>query len=157
MVALCPRATSVLSRQLELRARMFSAGLIDHDHLFFTAEGAVIRHLKYVARRWGHSLRRLSGIRYRRPYNARHSSVSWNLMIGKTPLWVSKQHGHGPETMFRAYTAWTEGAPESEIAVIKMAMGLDDPSPPMNDSRSVSPTVRVGTKIGTTDTLPQAK
>src|SRR5690606_5981136 len=39
-------------------------------------------------------------------------------------LWVSKQHGHGPETMFRAYTAWTEGAPESEIEVIKAAMGL---------------------------------
>ena len=30
------------------------------------------------------------------------SSVSWNLMIGKSPLWVSKQHGHRPETMFRA-------------------------------------------------------
>jgi hypothetical protein len=103
---------------------MFAAGLIDHDHLFFTADGAVIRHLKYVARRWGHSLRRLSDIRYRRPYNARHSSVSWNLMIGKSPLWVSKQHGHGPETMFRAYTAWTEGAPESEIALIKTAMGF---------------------------------
>jgi hypothetical protein len=36
--------------------------------------------------------------------------------------------------MFRAYTAWTEGAPESEIAVIKSAMGLDDPSPPINDT-----------------------
>jgi integrase len=125
---------------------VFAAGLIDHDHLFFTAEGAVVRHLKYVARRWRHSLRRLRDIRYRRPYNARHSSVSWNLVIGKSPLWVSKQHGHGPETMFRAYTAWTEGAPESEIAVIKTAMGLGDPLPPMNDSRSVSRTVRAGTK-----------
>jgi integrase len=150
VMALCPRATSVLSRQLKLRAQMFSAGLIDHDHLFFTAKGAVIRHLKYVARRWGHSLRRLSDIRYRRPYNARHSSVSWNLMIGRSPLWVSKQHGHGPETMFRAYTAWTEGAPESEIAVIKAAMGLDDPSPLMTVQR-------FATGIGTTDNLPQAK
>lgn len=32
VVALRPRATSVLSRQLELRARMFSAGRIDHEH-----------------------------------------------------------------------------------------------------------------------------
>ena len=51
IVALCPRALDVLSRQLKLRAHMVAAGLIDHDHLFFTAEGAVIRHLKYVARR----------------------------------------------------------------------------------------------------------
>ena len=36
-------------------------------------------------------------------------------MIGKSPLWVSKQHGHRAETMFRAYAAWAEGAPESEV------------------------------------------
>jgi integrase len=96
IVTLCPRAIRILARQLKLRERLKTAGLIDHDHLFFTPEGAVIRHLRNVARRWRHSLSRLSGIRYRRPYNARHSSVSWNLMIGKSPLWVSKQHGHRP-------------------------------------------------------------
>lgn len=150
VVALCPRAIDVLSLQLKLRERMFAAGMIDHDHLFFTSKGKVVRHLRYVARRWAYSLRRLSGIRYRRPYNARHSSVSWNLMIGKTPLWVSKQHGHSPETMFHAYTAWTEGAPESDIAVIKTAMGLCDLSPPINHSQRDSSGVEVGTKIGTT-------
>lgn len=40
-------------------------------------------------------------VRYRDPYNARHSSVSWNLMIGKNPLWVAKQHGHSVQTMLR--------------------------------------------------------
>lgn len=94
IVTLCPRAIRILARQLKLRERLKAAGLIEHDHLFFTADGRVIRHLQYVARRWRHSLSRLSDIRYRRPYNARHSSVSWNLMIGKSPLWVSKQHGH---------------------------------------------------------------
>lgn len=47
-------------------------------------------------------------------------------MIGKRPLWVSKQHGHPPETKFRAYAARTEGAPESEMLVIREAMGWDD-------------------------------
>jgi hypothetical protein len=132
-------------------------GLIDHNHLFFTAEGGVIRHLRYVARRWRHSLSRLSDIRYRRPYNARHSSVSWNLMIGKSPLWVSKQHGHRPETMFRVYAAWTEGAPESEVAVIRAAMGLvDQPIPKKKSVRAVAVT-RVGTKIGTSDLMPRRK
>lgn len=136
IVTLCPRAIRVLSRQLKLRERLKAAGLIDHDHLFFTAEGAVIRHLQYVARRWRQSLSRLSDIRYRRPYTARHSSVSWNLMIGKSPLWVSKQHGHRPETMFRAYAAWTEGAPESRGVVIRQAMGWDDQPLPKKEECS---------------------
>jgi integrase len=38
--------------------------------------------------------------RYRDPYNARHSSVSWSLMIGKNPLWLAKQHGHSVQTIF---------------------------------------------------------
>jgi hypothetical protein len=71
-------------------------------------------------------------------------------MIGKSPLWVSKQHGHRPETMFRAYAAWAEGAPESEVAVIREAMGLDD-------QRLSKKAPRVGTKIGTSDLAPAAK
>ena len=48
------------------------------------------------------------------PYNARHSSVSWNLMVGKNPLWVAKQHGHSVQTMLEVYAAWTEGAKEHQ-------------------------------------------
>jgi integrase len=59
---------------------------------------------------------------HRKPYCARHSSVSWNLMVGKNPLWVAKQHGHSVTTMFRVYTAWAEGALEADIQAIKRAM-----------------------------------
>jgi integrase len=51
---------------------------------------------------------------HRKPYCARHSSVSWNLMVGKNPLWVAKQHGHSVTTMFRVYAAWAEGAAPSK-------------------------------------------
>jgi hypothetical protein len=70
-------------------------------------------------------------------------------MIGKSPLWVSKQHGHRPETMFRAYAAWTEGAPESEVTVIREAMGLEDQPQFIKRSRRAVAALRVGTKIGT--------
>jgi integrase len=69
--------------------------------------------------------------RYRKPYCARHSSVSWNLMIGKNPLWVTKQHGHSVTTMFRVYTAWADGAIEADIQAIKRAMRRR-PAPPMD-------------------------
>jgi integrase len=157
IVTLCPRAIRVLARQLELRARLKAAGLVDHDHLFFAEGGGVIRHLQYVARRWRQSLSRLSDIRYRRPYNARHSSVSWNLMIGKSPLWVSKQHGHRPETMFRAYAAWTEGAPESEVVLIRETMGLSDQPRPKKKRVRRNVSLRVGTKIGTSARKPEVK
>ena len=78
-------------------------------------------------------------------------------MIGKSPLWVSKQHGHRPETMFRAYAAWTEGAPESEVAVIREAMGLAEQLLPIKKSHSTAAAVRVGTKIGASDRRPQSK
>jgi hypothetical protein len=53
---------------------------------------------------------------------ARHSSVTWQLMLGKNLLWVAKQHGHSVEVMLRMYAAWLEGATESDIHAIKQAM-----------------------------------
>jgi hypothetical protein len=64
--------------------------------------------------RWQRTLQRLA-IRYRKPYVARHTSVSWNLMIGRSPLLVAKEHGHRLTTRLSVYAAWTEGAAESDI------------------------------------------
>ena len=69
----------------------------------------------------GGTLRRMK-TRYRDAYNARHSSVSWNLMVGKNPLWVAKMHGHSVQTMLDTYAAWTEGAQESDVEAIRVAM-----------------------------------
>jgi hypothetical protein len=44
------------------------------------------------------------------------------LMIGKDPLWVSKQHGHSVTTMLRVYTAWAESAIEADVKAIRRAM-----------------------------------
>jgi hypothetical protein len=50
---------------------------------------------------------------------ARHTSVSWNLMIGRNPLLVAKEHGHRIATMLSVYAAWTEGAVEADITAIR--------------------------------------
>ena len=121
LVELCPRALEVLKRHLALRAHLKLAGKIHHEDLFFKEDGSPIRNLQYPWVRWRSTLARLKS-RYREPYNARHSSVSWNLMIGKNPLWVAKQHGHSVQTMLEVYAAWTEGAKEADIEAIKHAM-----------------------------------
>lgn len=79
---LCARARSVLERQLKLHERLGQARRIHHEHLFFRANGKPIRKLGEVYGRWRQTLKRLA-IRYRKPYAARHSSVSWDLMIGR--------------------------------------------------------------------------
>ncbi len=121
LVELCPRALDVLKRHLALRARLVLAGQIRHEHLFFKEDGSPIGNLQYPWVRWRRTLRAVKA-RYRDPYNARHSSVSWNLMVGKNPLWVAKQHGHSVQTMLEVYAAWTEGAKESDIEAIRRAM-----------------------------------
>jgi integrase len=88
IVQLCPRALEVLKRQLALRERWQRLGVrIDHKHVFFKDDGEPIRHLHYGWKRWRHSLERLD-LRPRAPYKARHSFITWNLMIGKNPLWL---------------------------------------------------------------------
>lgn len=85
-VELCPRAVAVIERQLRLRKRLLREHQLNHDYLFCTDDGKPIRHLAYPYKRWNQTLRRLP-IRYRKPYAARHTSVSWQLMLGRNPLW----------------------------------------------------------------------
>jgi len=128
LVELCPRALHVLKRHLALRARLKLAGRIDHDDLFFKEDGVPIRNLQYPWVRWRRTLTVTLKGRYREPYNARHSCVSWNLMIGKNPLWVAKQHGHSVQTMLETYAAWLDGTTESDLLAIKRA--IEAPSAP---------------------------
>ncbi|MBS0379922.1 MAG: tyrosine-type recombinase/integrase [Proteobacteria bacterium] len=119
---LCPRALAVLRRQLKLRERLRHEGRLDHDHLIVGDHGSPLRSIHEASARWAKTLGRLP-IRPRRPYCARHSSVSWNLMLGKNPLWVARQHGHSVRTMLEVYAAWADGAVESDLAAIRRSMG----------------------------------
>ena len=128
-IQLCPRAIATLERQLRLRTHLVAESRITHQHLFFTDDGSPIPDVKYPYTRWERTLRRLA-IRYRKPYSARHTSVSWNLMIGRNPLLVAKEHGHRVLTMLTVYAAWTEGAVETDIVAIREAMNRTDFQPP---------------------------
>ncbi len=145
-VFLCPRAIGALNRHLGLRARLVRAGKIDHDYLFFKAGGQPLCNLQYPGMRWKRTLSRLKHIRYRRPYMARHTSVSWGLMIGRSALWVARQHGHSISTMLRFYAAWANGALESDVERIRAAIHSEVPlhraSAPMRRQTRSRPIVR---------------
>src|SRR5690606_13189340 len=65
-----------------------------------TEDGSPIRNLSYPYDRWRYVLEK-TRIPYREPYNARHSFVSWRLMVGHNVLLVAKEDGHSPHTMRR--------------------------------------------------------
>lgn len=119
-VKLCPRAVNVLERHLRLRDELVDRGIIEHDSLFFTDSGRPIRNLGVTGRRWRKTIIDLK-IRYRSPYVARHTSVSWNLMIGREPQWVAKQHGHHERTMWTKYASWIKDTDRSECNKIRCA------------------------------------
>ncbi|WP_354308969.1 DUF3596 domain-containing protein [Pseudomonas sp. PvP001] len=55
-----------------------------------------------------------SGVRYRRPYQTRHTYASMMLSAGEHPMWVAKQMGHTDWTMIaRVYGRWLPNATSS--------------------------------------------
>jgi integrase len=104
-IYLCPRALEVLRAQLALRERMAAAGKISHDCVFFTEGGEPFLTVFLPYNRWREVMETLA-VRYRKPYNARHTYISWRLMKGDNPLLVAHEDGHSVETMLRTYAAW---------------------------------------------------
>ena len=62
---------------------------------------------------WGRCLRRL-GLRYREPYQTRHTFATLGLMAGNNPAWVARQLGHvNAQMVFKVYAKWIDGADKS--------------------------------------------
>jgi integrase len=120
-IHLCSRALEVLKLQLSLRARLVRTGLIDHSFVFIQENGAPILNLSYPYDRWRYVLEK-ARLRYREPYNARHSYISWRLMLGDNVLLVAKEDGHSAQTMLSTYAAWTDGATSTDVEMIRNAM-----------------------------------
>jgi integrase len=48
-------------------------------------------------------------MRYRPPYNTRHTYATMMLMAGMTPAFCAKQLGHSVEMFLRTYAKWIDG------------------------------------------------
>jgi integrase len=120
-IHLCRRALQVLRAQLALRERMVAAGQISHDFVFFSAVGEPMRTTYLPYNRWTEVLATLP-VRRRKPYNSRHSYISWRLMAGHNRLLVAQEDGHSVEIMERTYAAWIRGAKSADLKRIKAAL-----------------------------------
>jgi integrase len=60
---------------------------------------------------------RVSQVRYRRPYNCRHTFATRAIMAGCSPAWVAQQMGDRLETVLRHYARWlTSDRDRQELA-----------------------------------------
>lgn len=72
---------------------------------------------------WAHAVKK-AGVRYRRPYQTRHTYASMMLSAGEHPMWVAQQMGHSDWTMIaRVYGRWM---PSSDLQAGAKAEKLFD-------------------------------
>jgi integrase len=116
-IELCPRAQGVIKKQRAL------TGLLKHEHVFARSNSEPFNDLQLQWKRWVFTHKRL-GIRYREPYQMRHTSVTWNLMIGENLLKVAQQHGHSAAVMLKVYARWIAGSTDKDVNAIRRAMGF---------------------------------
>lgn len=62
----------------------------------------------FLRSHWRPALR-AHGIRYRRPYNLRHTCATMLLMAGVKPALAARQMGHSVQMFFQRYTRWIDG------------------------------------------------
>ncbi|MHB0992638.1 MAG: Arm DNA-binding domain-containing protein [Burkholderiales bacterium] len=115
-VKLLAPATAALERQ---KAHTFLAGCeVFHNPVSGKAwEGD--QAIRKTA--WQPALKK-SGVRYRRPYQTRHTFASMMLTAGESPVWVAQQMGHSDMQMIsRVYGRWiADAAPEAGGMAVKM-------------------------------------
>lgn len=88
------------------RHTLLDDGTVFHDPLYDRGWHGYDR----LGKRWTIILKR-AGVRYRNPYQTRHTFASTLLSTGENPMYVAKQMGHTDTTMvIRTYGKWIEQA-----------------------------------------------
>jgi len=106
-----------VARDVELTARAWAAFEAQRRHTQLAGRqvfwnpttGQAWHDIQMQWRYWGASLKRL-GIRYREPYQTRHTFATLALMAGSNPAWIARQMGNSAPIMFKTYAKWIDGA-----------------------------------------------
>jgi integrase len=116
-VILNSRALAAIKRQAE-HTRMAGA------HVFLDPRYGTPWTEERAFRRsyWTPALQVL-GIRYRPPYNTRHTYATIMLMAGMTPAFCAKQLGHSVEMFLRTYSKWLDGG-QNDLEMQRMEAAL---------------------------------
>lgn len=111
------RALAVIERQ---RARTQLAG----GHVFMHPRTSKPYADERAQRGYWAAAFKLAGLRYREPYQTRHSYATMLLMAGANPAWAARQMGHSPQVFLKVYARWIDGkASGIELAKVEKFTG----------------------------------
>jgi integrase len=117
-VRLNSRALAALQRQRQ-HTQMADDGRVFHDPRY----GAGWHEERAFRRSFWEPVLKALGMRYRRPYNCRHTYATAMLMAGMTPAFCAKQLGHSVEMFLKTYAKWIDGDRDSaEMARLEEAI-----------------------------------
>lgn len=83
---------------------------------------------------WRPTLKRL-GIRYRSPYQTRHTYATMMLMAGVAPAYAARQMGHSVEVFLRTYARWIDGG-QNAVEQGKLEALLSPTNPGKNPGKN---------------------
>lgn len=123
IIKLTSKALEALKRQ---KAHTYLAGgYVFHDPK--TNEPWAYSKITDVRSFWTITLKAL-GIRYRRPYNMRHTYATIGLMSGAKPGFLAKQLGHSQRMFFSVYAKWISSDDDDrEMAKLEEAISQNIP------------------------------
>ncbi|MCO8160942.1 site-specific integrase [Pseudomonas sp. 21LCFQ010] len=107
-VLLNERALHALAfaRQYAQRRLAGKSSITELPYVFPPSKGSeYVKQTSDIHHQWRPTLRNL-GIRYRRPYNCRHTYATICLMSGLNPAFIAQQLGHSVQMLLSTYARW---------------------------------------------------
>jgi len=86
----------------------------DFPLVFQTPEGRIIDDSNFLAREWKPRLKS-AGVRYRSPYNLRHTFISHALQKGVDVVTVASWVGNSPKVIYEHYAGLVDNAPMPDL------------------------------------------
>lgn len=87
------------------------------------------RPIPWLHHQWRPVLKAL-GVRYRPPYNCRHTYATICLMSGMNPAFISQQLGHSVQMLLPTYARWINSSSDwSKLEKLKIGIELVSGSP----------------------------
>jgi integrase len=141
------RIVKLTKPAMEALERQKAHTLLVGEHVFHdpkTGEAWGYAKITDVRSFWEITLKRL-GIRYRRPYNMRHTFATIGLMSGAKPGFLASQLGHSLRMFFDVYAKWISSSDDDrEMEKMEAAIAQNSPGIPRN--AEAQQLANVGTK-----------
>ncbi|EIS4806099.1 site-specific integrase [Escherichia coli] len=127
------KVTGALARR-EITFHRRGVGQTEQQHLRFVfvprrnARNSPGHYAKdSLAYSWENGLRK-AGVRYRHPYQSRHTYACWSLSAGANPAFIASQMGHeNAKMVFEVYGKWMTDLNQNQVEIINASLSGNMP------------------------------